>query len=212
MTLEPLSPPRLRFRNLRMPPPSVTPGQPPRGSTAPLFWACLAIAAVLYAPCVLAGRIVAWSDLQQKYLRNQADLVASQQHVQHLQRVASALETDPEFAAQVARTEFGAAPAGTQVIPLPAELNNDPRIPPPPTPAEPPDEPWYVPTLRLIAADPPLRRNLLIAAAAVFLFGFLVFRDRPPVSAGGGGPSPPHGIVRTLFGRYLRDNVEARKV
>lgn len=189
----------------RRPTPTAAETPESAAATAPLFWACLAIAAALYAPCVLAGRIVTWSDLQQKYLRNQAELVASQQQVQHLQRVARALETDPEFAAQVARTELGAAPADTQVIPLPAELNHDPRIPPAPLAAEPPAEPWYVPTLRLIAADPNLRRNLMIAAAAAFLFGFLVFRERPPVSAGGGGPSPPRGIVRTLFGRYIRD-------
>src|SRR5262245_4177885 len=91
--------------------------QPVRGSSAAtLFWICLLTAAALYAPCVLAGRIVAWGDLQAAYLRNQAELVANQQQIRHLQRVAAALERDPEFAEQVARAELGAARAGTRVI------------------------------------------------------------------------------------------------
>jgi hypothetical protein len=172
--------------------------QPQRGSAAaPLFWACLLIAAALYAPCVLADRIVGWSDLRQEYERRQAELVAAQQQVRHLQRVAAALEADAEFSAQVARAELGAAPAGTQRIVLPPELNNDPRIPPASAVAEPPREPWYVPSLRLVAGDASLRRNLLIAAAAVFLFGFLVFRD--------GAFTAPRGVLRTVFGRYLRE-------
>ena len=69
---------------------------------SPLFWVCLLISAALYAPCALASRVVAWAQLQQKHDRNQAELIAAQQEVQHLQRVGDALEADPVFAAQLA--------------------------------------------------------------------------------------------------------------
>jgi len=178
----------------------------PRGSSvAPLFWACLLIAAALYAPCVLAARIVAWSDLQQTYQSNQAGLLDVQQQVRHLKQVADALEGDPEFAAQVARAELGAAPAGTEVIALPPELNNDPRIPTTAPLAEPPREPWYVPALRRLAGDAALRRNVLMMAAAVFLIGFLVFRESPAAPEGDPVSTRPRGRVRTVFGRYFRD-------
>jgi hypothetical protein len=193
--------------------PASSPDPQQRGSpAAPLFWACLIIAAALYAPCALAGRIVAWSDLQRRYQHRQSELIAAQQQVQHLQRVADALQTDPAFAGQLARADLGAVPEGTTAIELPPELNRDPRIPPAAAAVEPPVDPWYLPLLRRIATDAALRRRLLLAAAGVFLFGFLVFRDPPAVSTAGGEPSPPRGIVRTVFGRYLRNDEEVRKV
>lgn len=175
--------------------------QPQRASRiAPLFWLCLIVSAALYAPCALASRVVAWAQLQQKHDRNQAELVAAQQQVQHLLRVADALEADPAFAAQLARVELGAAPAGTRVIALPAELANDPRIPPPAPAIAPPRSPWYLPLMQRIATDSSLRRNMLLTAAGVFLFGFLVFRD--------GAFATPKGALRVIFGRYLRDGKE----
>jgi hypothetical protein len=167
---------------------------------APLFWLCLLVSAALYAPCALASRVVAWAELQQKHDRNQVELIAAQQQVQHLQRVGDALEADPAFAAQLARVELGAAPAGTRVIALPRELASDPRIPPPARAITPPRSPWYLPFMRRIASDSALRRNMLLTAAAVFLFGFLVFRD--------GAFAVPRGVLRTVFGRYLRDEKE----
>ena len=180
--------------------------QEPGSGAAPLFWVCLIVAAALYAPCVLAGRIVAWSELQQTYQHNQAMLIAEQQRVQHLQRVADALETDPAFAKRIARAELRAAQPGTTVIGLPPELNRDPRIPLAETAIAPPVEPWHLPFFRRIAADVKLRRNLLLAAAGVFLFGFLVFRERAPSAAAPGQPAA-HGLLRTVFRRYLRDEV-----
>lgn len=181
-----------------MPPPTDTIGQPQHASrAAPLFWLCLLGSAALYAPCALASRVVAWVEQRQKYERNQAELVGVQRQVQHLQRVAGALEADPEFAAQLARAELGGARVGTRVVELPAELAIDPRLPPPAQLIEVSAAPWYLPWLRRLAADESLRRRLLLASAGLFLFGFLVFRD--------GAFALPRGILRTVFGRYLRD-------
>lgn len=180
---------------------------PARGaSAAPLFWMCLIAAVALYAPCVLAGRFVAWWELQHRYLRNQGELVAAQHQIRHLQRVADALEQDPDFAAQVARAELGAAPSRTHVIPLPPELNSDPRIPPDPANVEPSAEAWYVPVLRRIAGDAALRRNLLCAAAGIFLLGFLAFREAPQSVAHAATHSSRRGARRTIFGRYLTES------
>lgn len=171
--------------------------EPQRSVAAPLFWLCLLVSVALYGPCVLAGRMVAWAELQQQYDRNQAGLIGAQQQVRHLQRVADALEADPGFAAQLARVELGAAPAGARVIALPPELANDPRIPPPMETIEPPRAPWYLPMMQQLAGDSALRRNLLLSAAGVFLFGFVVFRE--------GAFAAPKGVLRVVFGRYLRD-------
>lgn len=180
-----------------------------RGSAAaPLFWVCLIVAAALYAPCVLADRIVAWSELQRKYERNQVELIASQRHVQQLQRVADALESDPAFARSIARADLGATPTGTTAIDLPEELNHDPRVLPAAAAIELPVDPWYLPLMRRIASDARLRRNLLLAAAGVFLFGFLVFREKAHTpAASANGQSRPTGLLRTVFGRYIRDEV-----
>jgi hypothetical protein len=172
-------------------------------SAAPLFWICLLVAAGLYAPCVLAGRFVAWWDLQQRYLRNQAQLIAVQQQIQHLQRVSDALEHDPDFAGQVARAELGAVPSGTQVIALPAELNSDPRVLLARPEVEAPVEAWYMPVLRRISTDAALRRYLLSAAAGVFLLGFLCFRETARSGMPPGASAPSRGVWRTILGRYL---------
>lgn len=170
-----------------------------RLSRSAWFWPCLLAAAALYAPCVLASRVVVWTELRRDHAHRQAELVALQREVQHWQRIVDALQRDPEFAARLARAEFDAAPSGAVVFTPPAELAHDPRIPPAVDRPLPPDDPPYLPLLRRIAVDGPLRMRLLITSAALFLFGFLLLRDRTSPE------TPPRApLLRRAVRRYLR--------
>ncbi len=168
-----------------------------------LFWFCLAVAAGLYAACVLAPRVVVWAELQAQSVRNQTELISLERQVQQLARVAHALERDPSFAAELARVELHAARPGGTRIPLPPSLGFDPRAPRTVEVVAEPFEPWFLPAARLVATDATLRWKILGVAAALLLFAFVFLPGDLSRLASLGATS--RRVLRTVFGRYLCD-------
>ena len=86
------------------------------------FWLCLLCAAGLYAVAALAPGWSAVLMLRDDYDRNQRQLVALERRTGYLGQVVRALETDPDFAAELARVDFDAARPGEEQIPVGPEL------------------------------------------------------------------------------------------
>ena len=142
------------------------------------FWLCLIVSAALYAVCALSPRVVEWTTLRHRHTENQVKLLDLQNQIKHLERVTDAIENDPDFAARLARSEFGGAGSNTGQIPLPPALDFDPRVP---RDAERPQIaglPWYLPILERVADDGTLRMRALVAAACTMLFAFLFLQER----------------------------------
>jgi hypothetical protein len=179
------------------------------GFVSLLFWLCLGIAVGLYAACALAPRVVIWAELQAQSARNQAGLVNLEHQVQQLARVTHALERDSSFAAELARVELDAARPGGTRIPLPPSLGFDPRAPRTPEVVAEPFEPWYLPAARLVVTDARLRWKLLGIAAGLLLFAFVFLQGDVSRLASVGATS--RRVLRTVFGRYLREPLGGRQ-
>jgi hypothetical protein len=86
------------------------------------FWCCLAVSAAIFATVFLAPRLRTWRDLQREYDGRQRELIASERQVDYLQKVVDALRHDPQFAAELARVDFGVS-GSEERIPVAASLN-----------------------------------------------------------------------------------------
>jgi cell division protein FtsB len=141
-----------------------------------LFWLALLLAALLYGAVALSPKYMAWLETRREYHDGQVRLVALERQVGYLERVVSALESDPQFAAELARVDFDACRPGEEQIPVDARLSLDGLV----------KEthavraarlPWYTPLVAQAAENEPLRRNLLIAAASMVLFAFTFLHE-----------------------------------
>ena len=170
---------------------------PRRTITSLLFWLCLFAAVGMYGVCALSARVVAWADLDREHRSRQAELVGKQREVRHLQRVADALESDPEFAARLARSELAASTPGAEVIPVPEELVFDPLATNAAAPETVIADAWFVPVFRHVAGDDQLRTRLWIGSAGLLLFAFGVLHD-------GARRGLLRGAGRTVLRRYVK--------
>jgi hypothetical protein len=148
---------------------------PPRASGAFIslsFWFSLLTAAALFAAATLSGKIL---DTERRAAEvaveaNRVEQLALEVH--RLELKAHALETDPDYIAAVARQKLG---PGTKAPPDPPEtLTISPAIEASIDPRLEPLRPW----MQRIAADSLLRARLLMAAAALVLFGFTFLHER----------------------------------
>ncbi|MBW3540714.1 MAG: septum formation initiator family protein [Planctomycetes bacterium] len=166
----------LAERKSSVPVPDDAPAPPPVTEDAGwlvslAFWLCLFAAGALYAALALGPRWLTTLELEREHLSNQLRLVALEQQVDHLRRVAAALEGDPAFAAELARNDFGARPSAEETIAVETALRLRAGSPPRFKPASLP-EPWYVPLLAALAQPGPPRTLALAAAAALVLVSF----------------------------------------
>ncbi len=136
------------------------------------FWCCLIVAAVLFAAVALGPKLVTSIELRKEYLDNQAKLVAMENRAQYLDKVADALESDPQFAAEVARIDFDAARPGDERIAVDKSLSlSAPHYEPPPTNIS-QELPWYAPYAKFLAGNSATRPLMAIVAAALVVVAF----------------------------------------
>ena len=111
--------------------------------------------------------------------------------------MATALRTDPAFAAEVARLDVGLARAGADRLAVPAAPPPVALAPPPPAPID----PW--PPLDALAADRTARVTLagLAAALAAVAFTFCQPAAAPLVRR---ATWLPRAALRAVLGRYRR--------
>lgn len=154
-----------------------TPDVPPPSSWAVslLFWLSLTVAATLYAAVALAPKLAEWIRVRQQYAQNAARLVELEEHVDYLERVATALESDPEFARRLAQASLPDARSQQQMIPVARELlfgaggsrRPDGQV----------IQPVLAEAVQHLASHRAHRRILLIVAATLVLIGFTLLND-----------------------------------
>ena len=155
---------------------------PERSILVPLaFWMCLLSSATLFASVALAPRLVEWHELHLATLERQQQLVALEQHVQHLEKVVHALEFDPHFQAEIIRREIG-GPAEGELIPVDKSLTVNINMPDQNGPNVPLVVPWYIPILKKLSVPSDWRRRVLWVSAGLCLFAFVALRERSPAS------------------------------
>lgn len=162
-------------------PPLPTP-TPERSILIPLaFWMCLLSSAVLFAAVALAPRLVEWHELHLATLERQQQLVELEHHIQHLERVAHAMEFDPHFQSEVIQREIG-GPSEGESIPLDKSLTVDVTLPVVASPNVPLVVPWYLPILQTLSVPTDWRRRVLWVSAGLCLLAFVALRE-PPVES-----------------------------
>lgn len=181
------------------------------------FWFSLLLAAAIYASVALAPKLLAYVTTRSEFLENQANLVALEQRVAHLERVRVALENDPGFAAELARIEFDEAPTEEERIavePL-LSLESIPRDRRMSATANAGALPWYTPLLERFAGNRTLRMSCLAIAAVVTLgaFTFLHEPDETTESPADeeSSPSPLLSPFRRILARYRRVDEDNRE-
>ena len=133
------------------------------------FWLTLFLAATIYASVALAPKLERLLVLKRDHAANQWDLVNLDQRVQNLEKVAAALEEDPQFAAELARSRFGAVEPGRDAIKVAEELQFATAATAATTQVE---LPWYYSVVSRFARSTPLRNGALGLAALLTLLGF----------------------------------------
>ncbi len=133
------------------------------------FWLTLFVAATIYATVALAPKLERLLVLRRDHAANQWDLVNLDQRVQNLEKVAAALEEDPQFAAELARSRFGAVEPGRDAIKVAEDLQFGTGST---TAATQVDLPWYYGVVSRFTRSTPLRNGALCIAGLLTLLGF----------------------------------------
>jgi hypothetical protein len=90
------------------------------------FWCCLGLSIAILAAVFLAPRLRTYRDLKRQYDGLERELIAAEGRVDYLQKVVDALQHDSQFAAELARADFGAispAMGKEERIAVPPALN-----------------------------------------------------------------------------------------
>ena len=142
-----------------------------------LFWLTLIVSASLYSAVALSPKLLSYIELRNQHFQNQVVLVDLEDQVQHLERVATALESDPEFADELARVEFDASRPGDQRVAVQQTLWLDRPDSLSSPVAEAHTLPWYTPLIRAFAGNQELRNYSLAAAAILILMAFTFLHE-----------------------------------
>jgi hypothetical protein len=190
---------------------------PPRAAAlfvSVLFWAVLFAAAGLYALVVLAPKLAQREQLRTEYRGYRLELVARESRLLRMQSISSALQTDPQFAAELIRTQLKPVIPGEELIdveeslalqtPLDDEELDLPSIYAPP--------PWYFPAVEVLAENDDARGVVLLAAVVLVLFAFGYLNDSLIEPARAATADAPPGSSGSWLERYRRDEPKPRPV
>lgn len=171
-------------------------------------WLLLFAAAGLYAAVSLSPRFLEYLRFKNEYYVNQVRLVGMERQIGYLNRVADALENDPEFAAELARIDFDALGPGEEHISVSPDLTLDARRPddPPLTPAT--SLPWYAGPITVFAENPRVRTTSLITAVILIVVAFTFLQepaDQEP-RLGNARNAFRTNFLAAVATRYRKDN------
>jgi hypothetical protein len=148
------------------------------------FWCCLAVSAAIFATVFLAPRLRTWRDLQREYDGRQRELIASERQVDYLQKVVEALRHDLQFAAELARVDFGVSGSEERIPVAPAlNLSGEPTLERETAQAVARPFPQNLLDTTLIdtlSDDRSIRASLLGAASLLVLVAFTLLCDTRP--------------------------------
>lgn len=142
------------------------------------FWLSLLFSAGLYAAVALSPKLLATVTLSRQREENQLRLVALEKQVQHLQKVIEALKHDPNFAKELARTDFETAYPDEQRIPVDSHLSLNMRSAGPDLAVAASNLPWYTPLLSAVANNREASNTLLTVAALLVIYAFTFLQER----------------------------------
>ena len=141
------------------------------------FWLSLLLASTLYAVVAISPNLSSYIRLRNDHFTNQVRLVQLELRIDYLQKVALALEQEPEFAAELARVEFDAVDPADRRIPLHNGLCLDGWVEA--EAAQPPIRslPWFTPLVDMWARQSGVRTTTLTTAALLTLVAFTFFQE-----------------------------------
>lgn len=140
------------------------------------FWATLMFAVSLYAVVALAPKLAVWAKANREHSHNLSQLSALENRVEYLERVDTALETDPEFVENIAGVQSGKSDRPGTAIPVSGSLmfGHDESAFQTSEPAAPAFwERWAF----VAASHRSLRTFLLVSSACLTLFAFTFLND-----------------------------------
>lgn len=142
-----------------------------------LFWVCLFVSVACYAAVAVSPRMLQHLKLRREHDQNQLELVALEQQVEYLEKVGSALEHDPQFAAELARIDFDASRPGDERIPVERSLSLDGQAARLQRLRYDDTLPWYLPLVEMLAGDRRMRVTLLVSAALLTVGAFTCLQE-----------------------------------
>jgi len=171
------------------------------------FWCSLFLAAGLFAVLALAPKLRTYHDLSQEYDSLQRQLVSTERRTESLAKVADALQHDPQFATELARTNFD-APSDEAQIPVGPQLSlaawdEGPAVPEPAN-RQPCDVLADEQLLKTLADDRSVRVPLMAASSLLVLVAFALCGQRPASHSEGNLHSSRSGIRGWLADRYRK--------
>jgi len=154
------------------------PNKPNGHQMSVAFWSSLLISATVYASVALPPKYLAYLELKGEYYNGQVELVTLEKQAKYLKRVIRALETDPNYAAELARVDFDANDSEGESIPVGSTLElKTKQLAPLFQKSK--MLPWYGPAVRILALNDSLRSSLLIFSGALILVAFTFLHDAP---------------------------------
>ncbi len=143
------------------------------------FWLTLMVAAVVYSGVALAPKFSVWDSIRQEFRQNARQLGSLESDVVYLERVESALKTDPEFVERLANvtTDGGIKSSKSESVPVSGNLlfGQDSDQYAEPDDVQPP--PPYHNMVQQLASNRSLRAGLLCFAACLTIFAFTFLND-----------------------------------
>ncbi len=152
------------------------------------FWCCLGLSVAILAAVFLAPRLRTYRDLKRQYDGLERELIAAEGRVDYLQKVVDALQHDSQFAAELARADFGPSvpavgPEERIAVPAALNLKSEPMSSGATTAET--GRPFSqsvldTPLLDTFSDDRSVRTSLLGAASFLVLVAFILLCDKRP--------------------------------
>jgi cell division protein FtsB len=141
------------------------------------FWLSVLTAAALYAGATIAPKTVSLQHREDELTRQSRRVEALATRVGELERVAEALQSDPDYISASARKQLGTKVEGETLILVESRETPSPE-----------DSAVLATTspatmIARIGGDPLLRARMLTAAAALILLAFTFLHDRSRLTA-----------------------------
>jgi hypothetical protein len=146
------------------------------------FWLCLIVSAGLYAGVALSPKLWMYLNLRSEHNRQQARLVAIEQQINYMKRVGDALESESQFASELARIDFDAVVPGDEHIAVDVSLTLAAPLSGPPEAAGPAQLPWYSFAIRPLATHRKLRAIVLALSALIVIGAFTFLHESTQVA------------------------------
>ena len=142
------------------------------------FWFALLVAAAVYGSVALSPKFAVWNKVRTEYQNNVRQLVALEDDVEYLERVETALKTDPEFVQRLTGvSKLNSDAPGEELIPVSGSLLFGQSDEVAALEIAAIELPFYHGIILRLASDEQLRMILLCFSACLTVFAFTFLND-----------------------------------